>query len=117
MLSNPRIDMFTNKIPIKSLVVDEASQIALSDFVHPLSSLKSLEKLSFIGDDKQCMFLDYCECCFMAYKTSVPPFGQDDEKTVQSVFDKPHLKTSSILLNTQCEFFLLYMKYAYSMLL
>ena len=54
MLSNKRLDLFTNKVPMKSLVVDEASQIALSGFVYPLSVFNKLEKLSFIGDDKQC---------------------------------------------------------------
>lgn len=54
MLSNHRISLFTHQIPITSLVVDEASQIALSDFVLPLSSARNLCKLTFIGDEKQC---------------------------------------------------------------
>ena len=54
MLSNPRIDVVTSKVPLKFMVVDEASQIAVSDYISPLESFQTLQKICFIGDDKQC---------------------------------------------------------------
>lgn len=37
------------------------------------------------------------------YYLLVPPFGQDEEKVVQSIFDIPHLHSSAIMLNIQCK--------------
>lgn len=54
MLANPRIKTFTNVVPITTVVIDEASQIALSDYIPLLSTISSIQKLCFIGDDKQC---------------------------------------------------------------
>ncbi|KAJ6513128.1 P-loop containing nucleoside triphosphate hydrolase protein [Mycena sanguinolenta] len=55
MLSNPRISIVTRLVPIQTVIVDEASQIQIGDFL-PMISLFSttLRKLVFIGDDKQC---------------------------------------------------------------
>ncbi len=57
MLSNPRLDLVTSKVPLKYMVVDEASQIAVSDYIAPLETFKTLQKICFIGDDKQCELL------------------------------------------------------------
>ena len=57
MLSNSKINLFTSKVPIKTLVVDEASQIALGDYMSPLKKFSTIQKLCFIGDDKQCEWL------------------------------------------------------------
>ena len=57
MLSSPSIHKFTKQIPLKILVVDEASQIEIGNYVSTFSDFKfSLRKLCFIGDDKQCTF-------------------------------------------------------------
>lgn len=48
------LNFITSKVPIRSLVVDEASQINVSQYIHPLSSFTQIRKLCFIGDDKQC---------------------------------------------------------------
>lgn len=57
MLSSPSIYKFTRRIPLKILVVDEASQIEVGNYISTFSEFKdSLRKLCFIGDDKQCMF-------------------------------------------------------------
>ncbi|KAF9267868.1 hypothetical protein L218DRAFT_1057752 [Marasmius fiardii PR-910] len=54
MLSNPRLSKFTRKVPISSLVVDEASQIEIGDYFTAFEVAKgSLKKLCLIGDDKQ----------------------------------------------------------------
>lgn len=62
MLSNTNIGKFTSKVPIKTLVIDEASQIEIGDYIPVLTKFNgSLRKLCFIGDDKQCMFLSSLE--------------------------------------------------------
>ena len=58
MLSNRFIHKFTSRIPVRTLVVDEASQIEVGDYVTVFSDFHStLCKAIFIGDDKQCMFI------------------------------------------------------------
>ena len=61
MLSNKNIDKFTEVIPLRTLVVDEASQIEVGNYIPVFTAFKdSLRKLCFIGDDKQCMlYLTY----------------------------------------------------------
>jgi hypothetical protein len=47
---------FTHRVPFNTLVVDEASQILVHDYLPVLSTfLRTLRKVCFIGDDKQCM--------------------------------------------------------------
>lgn len=59
MLSHPKISLFTSKVPIHTIVIDEASQIKISDYLPALRAFPSIQKLCFIGDDKQCEFY-YC---------------------------------------------------------
>ena len=61
MLSNRDIWKFTKEVPLKTLVVDEASQIEVGNYIPVFTAFKdSLRKLCFIGDDKQCMsYLTY----------------------------------------------------------
>ncbi|KAF8239685.1 P-loop containing nucleoside triphosphate hydrolase protein [Tricholoma matsutake] len=102
MLSNSRIKKFTSKIPIRTLVVDEASQIEVGDYISVFSDFHStLCKAIFIGDDKQCMFSsgrlvwdNYC--CFI-----VPPYGQEDLQDLQSIFEIAHLRKFVLFLNMQ----------------
>lgn len=55
MLSNSRITKFTKVNPLHTLVVDEASQIEIGDYISVFSDFKhTLRKVCFIGDDKQC---------------------------------------------------------------
>ncbi|KAI0951281.1 hypothetical protein AcW1_008363 [Taiwanofungus camphoratus] len=84
MLANPRIKTFTNVVPITTVVIDEASQIALSDYIPLLSTISSIQKLCFIGDDKQ-----------------LPPYGQEEVEELKSVFEVSHLHSSAIFLNMQ----------------
>ncbi|KAF8825249.1 hypothetical protein HHX47_DHR7000297 [Lentinula edodes] len=54
MLSNSQISKFSRYIPIHTLIVDEASQIEVGNFLPVLfTAVKTLQKLCFIGDDKQ----------------------------------------------------------------
>lgn len=46
---------FTRLVPVETVIVDEASQIELGDYLPLLSRFGSgIEKLVFVGDDKQC---------------------------------------------------------------
>jgi len=55
MLSNKRLAVFTRLVPVEVVVVDEASQIEIGDYLPLLYRFtETLRKLVFIGDDKQC---------------------------------------------------------------
>jgi regulator of nonsense transcripts 1 len=58
MLSNSKLGVFTRLVPVELVVVDEASQIEIGDYLPMLSLFQAtLRKLVFIGDDKQCSYL------------------------------------------------------------
>jgi len=60
MMSSGRIlkSGFSELVPVETLIVDEASQIEIGDYLIPLSRFhNTLQKIIFIGDDKQCMYL------------------------------------------------------------
>ncbi|KAG2074290.1 hypothetical protein BDR04DRAFT_1071679, partial [Suillus decipiens] len=85
MLSNPRIEEFTRRVPVQTVIFDEASQIEVGDYLPLLQRFRhKLQKMVFIGDDKQ-----------------LAPFGQDDVKKLQSIFEFPHLRKRAHFLNTQ----------------
>lgn len=57
MLSTGRIMEFgfTRLVPVQTVIIDEASQIAVADYLPILAKYKtSIRKMVFIGDDKQC---------------------------------------------------------------
>ena len=57
MLSNDAISkIFAKEFPISTLVVDEASQIHVADYISVFYKYVSLRKACFIGDDKQCEY-------------------------------------------------------------
>ncbi|KAJ7273061.1 P-loop containing nucleoside triphosphate hydrolase protein [Mycena rebaudengoi] len=86
MLSNWRIGPITRLVPVQMVMVDEASQVEIGNFLPMLSLFsKSLQKLVFIGDDKQ-----------------LPPYGQNSIDSLQSVFEMEHLRKQAIFLDTQC---------------
>jgi regulator of nonsense transcripts 1 len=60
MLSSPRLTAVTRLVPLQTLMVDEASQVEIGDYVPMLCRFaSSLQKMVFIGDDRQCeCFLD-----------------------------------------------------------
>ncbi|KAG6900797.1 hypothetical protein C0993_000116 [Termitomyces sp. T159_Od127] len=84
MLSNIYIGKFTSQNPIKTLIVDEASQIEINNYVSVLVTSSKLRKMCFIGDDRQ-----------------LPPFGQEDLQDLQSIFEVPHLRSEVLFLDTQ----------------
>ena len=57
MLSTGRLTEcgFTKVVPVQSVIIDEASQIEVGDYLPILARYKTtLRKIVFIGDDKQC---------------------------------------------------------------
>ena len=58
MLSNSRLrDVgFIRAVPLTTLIIDEASQIEIGDYVSIFTSFDTIRKVCFIGDDKQCRF-------------------------------------------------------------
>jgi superfamily I DNA and/or RNA helicase len=106
MISSPRLPELSQVVPVINVVIDEASQIEISQYVPLFKSFgRTLRNLCFIGDDKQCgeiNFFLYCSIsCFTFFP--VPPYGQDDLKTLQSIFEVAHLKPSAVFLDTQCK--------------
>jgi len=88
MLSNPKLDDcgFFDVIPVRSLVIDEASQIDVFEFMHLFHKFSNvLTKVCFFGDPKQ-----------------LPPYGAG-EAGLETIFDVKHLKRSAYFLNTQCD--------------
>ncbi|KDQ57105.1 hypothetical protein JAAARDRAFT_95213, partial [Jaapia argillacea MUCL 33604] len=80
-----RVAGFTTLVPINTVIVDEASQIEIGDYLPLLHLFKpTLRKLVFIGDDKQ-----------------LAPYGQDDLGDLRSIFEIPHLRQGAIFLDTQ----------------
>lgn len=102
MLSNHLITTFTSKVPINYLVVDEASQIKVSDYISPLEKFSSIKKLCFIGDDKQCELYNFSETLLIRSIT-VPPYNQGEVKEIQSIFEISHLRSKALLLDIQCK--------------
>jgi len=69
---------------MKSLIVDEASQIEVGNYISVFSTFQNLRKACFIGDDKQ-----------------LPPYGQEDLQDLQSIFEISHLNKHVVFLDTQ----------------
>ncbi|KAJ3570489.1 hypothetical protein NP233_g4369 [Leucocoprinus birnbaumii] len=85
MLSNNRISLFTRVVPPTLFIFDEASQIEVGCYVPIVHRFQgTMEKLVFIGDDKQ-----------------LPPYGQNDIKGLQSVFELSHIQDRALFLDTQ----------------
>ena len=100
---------FTDLVPVQTVIVDEASQIQVGDYLPMLAKYKtSLRKMVFVGDDKQ------RECLGVRVKQNsrgltldphtVAPYGQEEIQELRSVFEWPHLMENSVFLDTQCVF-------------
>ncbi|KAJ3846366.1 P-loop containing nucleoside triphosphate hydrolase protein, partial [Lentinula lateritia] len=86
-------------VSVERLVVDEASQINVFEYMHIFHQFRrSLVKVCFFGDPKQCKYLFNP---IMSPLLSIPPFGQERVKTLQSIFDIEYLKPTSYFLDIQ----------------
>ncbi|EIM87813.1 uncharacterized protein STEHIDRAFT_146026 [Stereum hirsutum FP-91666 SS1] len=85
MMSNPKLSVFTQAVPVETVIVDEASQIETGNYVPLLHLFKTtVAKVVFIGDDKQ-----------------LPPYGQENICGLQSVFEISRLRSKAKLLAVQ----------------
>ncbi|KAI5983332.1 P-loop containing nucleoside triphosphate hydrolase protein [Pisolithus albus] len=85
MLSNDHIAPYVHVNPVDILIFDEGSQIEVGNYVPVLHRFgRTLSKIAFIGDHKQ-----------------LPPHGQEEISTLQSVFEVKHLREKVLLLDTQ----------------
>jgi hypothetical protein len=120
MLSNPKLldcGLF-GLLPVKSLVIDEASQIDVFEFmVIPVLALraiidtlnqhlfhqfsKELTKVCFFGDPKQREPKSRTIVYLLAHAMLVPPYGAG-EAGLETIFDIKHLKKKAYFLDTQC---------------
>ena len=58
MITNGRLGHFTQLVPVERVIVDEASQIEVGQYLPLFSRFRTtLKKIVFIGDDKQCEFV------------------------------------------------------------
>ena len=93
---------FVELVPVETLIVDEASQVEVGDYLIPLARFHStLQKIIFIGDDKQCMYLTFLNH-LISLSCPVAPHGHEEIPTLKSVFEMPHLREKAEFLNTQC---------------
>ncbi|KDR78867.1 hypothetical protein GALMADRAFT_1274823 [Galerina marginata CBS 339.88] len=85
MFSNIRLANILLLVPPQTVIFDEASQIEVGDYFPMLVQFQStLQKLVFIGDDKQ-----------------LAPYGSTDIPGLESIFEKSHLRKKAILLDIQ----------------
>ncbi|SJL09703.1 uncharacterized protein ARMOST_13084 [Armillaria ostoyae] len=84
MLSSKYINKFTFVVPLRCMVVDEASQIKVAEYINVFTGFSTLQKICFIGDDKQ-----------------LPPFGAESVENLKSIFEINHLHEKAFLLNIQ----------------
>ncbi|KAI6128955.1 P-loop containing nucleoside triphosphate hydrolase protein [Pisolithus croceorrhizus] len=85
MLSNDKIAPFVHVTPVDVLIFDEGSQIEVGNYLPVLHRfMNTLTKIVFIGDPKQ-----------------LPPYGQEEIPTLQSIFEVKHLRKEVIFLDTQ----------------
>lgn len=60
MISNPKLNAVTQLVPIVNVIIDEASQIEVGQYVPLFKTFShSLRKMCFVGDDKQCKLLQH----------------------------------------------------------
>jgi hypothetical protein len=106
MISNQKIQLtgVTQMVPIVNVIIDEASQIEVGQYVPLFKTFgKSLRKICFVGDDKQCKSSSIITLPEIQ-RVVVPPHGQDDLRNLQSIFELKHLRDSLTFLDTQCAY-------------
>ena len=105
MLNN-RMAEITRIVPVETLVIDEASQIDVGDYLPVIHRhQRKLQKLVFIGDDKQRGSIIHISGVsgLTVRIPIVAPYGYEQIKELESIFEKRHLRGNAILLDTQCE--------------
>ncbi|KAF8994635.1 P-loop containing nucleoside triphosphate hydrolase protein [Cyathus striatus] len=93
MLSSPALERngTFDLVPVERLVVDEASQIRIFEYLHIFVKFQEeLLKVCYFGDPNQ-----------------LPPFGIEKALNIQTIFELKHIvsKDTSFFLDTQCMFY------------
>ncbi|KAA1467653.1 P-loop containing nucleoside triphosphate hydrolase protein [Dentipellis sp. KUC8613] len=84
MISSPLMSLIPKFAPVQTVIIDEASQIEMGDYIPLLHEFrKTLAKLVFIGDDKQ-----------------LAPYGQEEIPDLESIFEVPNLRADKVFLDT-----------------
>ncbi|EJD42231.1 P-loop containing nucleoside triphosphate hydrolase protein [Auricularia subglabra TFB-10046 SS5] len=75
---------FKTFVPVDTLIVDEASQIELGEYLAPMHMYgDTLQKIVFVGDDKQ-----------------LAPYGQDEiGNAMRSIFEVPKHRARAVMLD------------------
>jgi len=85
------------------LIVDEASQIELGDYLGPLHDFKTvLRRIVFVGDDKQRELFSRPHVT-STHTSQVAPYGSDEIPELQSIFDIPAHRSRAHMLDTSCK--------------
>ncbi|KAJ7593254.1 P-loop containing nucleoside triphosphate hydrolase protein [Mycena floridula] len=85
MITNDKMATLCRVVPVETVMIDEASQIAVGDYIPMLYQFgHTIKKIVFIGDDKQ-----------------LPPYGHSDIPDLQSIFEMQHLRKRALFLDTQ----------------
>ncbi|KAG6329771.1 hypothetical protein ID866_9317, partial [Astraeus odoratus] len=85
MLSNPAIAPYIYNVPVKTIIFDEASQNEVGDYlpiIHRFGETRT--KMVFIRDQKQ-----------------LAPYGQEEIRSLESVFEFDYLFKQAIFLDIQ----------------
>ncbi|KAA1467651.1 hypothetical protein DENSPDRAFT_257146 [Dentipellis sp. KUC8613] len=103
MMSSLKTPLFARVAPVQTVIIDEASQIEIGNYIPLLHKFKhSLAKIVFIGDDKQCVSCFHLSFNDIDPVLAVPPYGQEDIPELRSVFEVPHLRRDPVFLDTNC---------------
>lgn len=95
MISNPRLrDLgFIQAVPVINVIIDEASQIEVGQYVPLFQSFgKTLRKLCFIGDDKQCK-CPRCDSRASRSRSHAELFGSTTPRSRRPRQPKIHIRT------------------------
>jgi hypothetical protein len=121
MLSNPILDDrgLYELVPLERLVVDEASQIEVGEYMVGRAIAVVVSYLIVCSSISSTSIASYRKCVSLVIRNNVcivlplqvefssliavPPYGKDTVKSLQSVFEIKHLRIRAHFLNTQCE--------------
>ncbi|KAF5360173.1 hypothetical protein D9758_011319 [Tetrapyrgos nigripes] len=102
MLSNPALDDngTFRLVPVERLVIDEASQINVFEYLR-VSDNDLVKSGPLIHQSIFYKFSNLEKVCFFGDPKQLPPFGQENAKSLQCIFNVKHLQSKSYFLDTQ----------------
>jgi hypothetical protein len=91
-------------IPVETVIVDEASQIEIGDYLPMISRFNSKLKKMVITSNVSYQDKYNKYVIFLIRSPLVAPYGQEDIDNLESVFDKDYLIQRAHFLDTQCKY-------------